>query len=66
MTDIITQLLAGMGIDEKRELFEALRAAIAADLAGWDADERPTCCPRCNYTGVVRKGHNADGSKRSI
>ncbi len=64
MTDIITQLLAGMGIDEKRELFEALRAAIAADLAGWDADERPTCCPRCNYTGVVRKGHNADGTQR--
>lgn len=64
MTDITAQLLAGMGIDEKRELFEALRAATAVDLAGWDADERPTCCPRCNYTGTVRKGRNADGAQR--
>lgn len=64
MKDIIAQLIGGMTIDEKRELFEALRAAIAADLAGWDAGERPTCCPRCGYTGLVKKGHNADGAQR--
>lgn len=64
MTDIIAELVAGMSLGEKRELFEALRAAIAEDLAGWDADERPTCCPRCGSARVVRKGRNADGTQR--
>lgn len=52
-----------MPLAEKRELAEALREAIAEDLAARSRSE-PERCPRCGCPSFVRKGRDAGGAQR--
>lgn len=62
MTDIIGEV-ARMTLAEKRELADALRCAIAEELAARGSAE-PERCPRCGCPEFVRKGRDASGSQR--
>ena len=57
----VKALIAGLTLDEKRELAEQLRAAIADELA---APGEPDRCPRCGCPAFVRKGRDAGGGRR--
>lgn len=52
-----------MTLAEKRDLADALREAIAEDLALAGRGE-PDRCPRCGCPSFVRKGRDAGGSQR--
>ncbi|MGO5316117.1 IS1595 family transposase [Paraeggerthella hominis] len=51
-----------MTLEEKRELADALKSAIAEDLAASRGE--PDRCPRCGCPAFVKKGHDASGSRR--
>lgn len=55
--------IAKMTLAEKKELAEALRRAIADELAAGAAGA-PERCPRCGCPTFVRKGRDASGSQR--
>lgn len=59
----IMDQVATMPLAEKRELAEALRRAIAEDLAAC-AQGEPDRCPRCGCPAFVRKGRDASGARR--
>jgi transposase-like protein len=47
---------------QKVELLDALKRAIAEELAKKDND--PDCCPHCGSPKFVKKGHGKDGRQR--
>lgn len=59
----IMDQIGTMSLVEKRELAEALRRAIAEDLAA-SACGDPDRCPRCGCPVFVRKGHDGSGAQR--
>lgn len=61
MDGIIDQVRR-MPLAEKRELAEALREAIAEELASGAGE--PDRCPRCGCPAFVRKGRDAAGRQR--
>lgn len=61
MDGIIDQVRR-MPLAEKRELAEALRQAIAEELASGAGE--PDRCPRCGCPAFVRKGRDAAGRQR--
>ena len=61
MDGIIDQVRR-MPLAEKRRLAEALRQAIAEELASGGGE--PDRCPRCGCPAFVRKGRDAAGRQR--
>ena len=61
---MILQQIKKMGIAEKRELLERLKALIAKKMAGSALAGTPKRCPRCKSLSFYCKGHDACGLKR--
>ncbi|RRF98653.1 MAG: IS1 family transposase [Coriobacteriaceae bacterium] len=64
MDSMILQQIKKMGIAEKRELLERLKALIAKKMAGSALAGTPKRCPRCKSLSFYCKGHDACGLKR--
>lgn len=64
MDSMILQQVEKMGIAEKRELLERLKALIAEEMAGSAPAGEPQRCPRCGSEDFCRKGHDAHGLQR--
>ena len=64
MDPMILQQIKKMGIAEKRELLERLKALIAKKMAGSALVGTPKRCPRCKSLSFYCKGHDACGLKR--
>ena len=64
MDPMILQQIEKMGIAEKRELLERLKALIAKKMAGSALAGTPKRCPRCKSVSFYCKGHDACGLKR--
>ena len=64
MDSMILQQVEKMGIAEKRELLERLKALIAEEMAGSALRVAPDRCPRCGSSDYIRKGHDAHGLQR--
>ena len=64
MDPMILQQIKKMGIAEKRELLERLKALIAKEMAGSALAGTPKRCPRCKSLSFYCKGHDACGLKR--
>lgn len=64
MLEIILQEMEGLSLEEKRELIQATKAAVARELCKGAADAAPQACPWCESPSFIRKGHNHDGSQR--
>ena len=64
MDPMILQQIKKMGIAEKRELLERLKALIAKKMAGSALAGTPKRCPRCKSVSFYRKGHDACGLQR--
>ena len=64
MDPMILQQIKKMGIAEKRELLERLKALIAKKMAGSALAGAPKRCPRCKSLSFYCKGHDACGLKR--
>lgn len=62
MTKIIDHI-EELAYAEKLDLLEALKAAIAEEIAGRSAKE-PVVCPWCGSSHYVKKGLDQDGSRR--
>lgn len=62
MIDMILHQAEGLSLCERRELIEALKATVLAELAG--PEGVPTECPRCHHAHVVRRGKDPDGCQR--
>lgn len=62
MDEIIARIIPRLTRDEKVELVNALRSAIAEEIAGSTGD--PGACPRCGCGGFTRKGRGRDGGQR--
>ena len=63
MKKIISEIILGMSRAEKVELLEALRGAIANELAQ-GAQGKPASCPHCGCPAFVRKGRGRHGEQR--
>lgn len=61
--NIASRFILQLTCEEKMELLEDLKAAIAEELAGRRTDE-PTPCPRCGCPGFSKRGRDADGAQR--
>ena len=64
MDPMILQQIKKMGIAEKRELLERLKALIAKKMAGSALAGTPKRCPRCKSLSFYCKGHDACGLQR--
>jgi transposase-like protein len=64
MDPMILQQIEKMGIAEKRELLERLKALIAKKMAGSALAGTPKRCPRCKSLSFYCKGHDACGLQR--
>ena len=64
MLDIILHEMEGLSIEEKSELIDATKAAVARELGRAAGDAAPEACPWCGSSSFIRKGHNRDGSQR--
>jgi transposase-like protein len=64
MLDIILHEMEGLSLEEKRELIDATKAAVARELGRAAGDAAPEACPWCGSSSFIRKGHNRDGSQR--
>lgn len=58
----VAAAIGKMPLAEKRGLLEALKAAIAVEIAGPAAE--PSRCPRCGCERAVRRGRDASGAQR--
>lgn len=63
MLEIIRQFVPQMTHGEKLDLMEALKAAIAREIAAEGGPEAGAC-PRCGCGGAVRKGRDRKGRQR--
>lgn len=63
MLEIIRQFVPQMTHEEKLDLMEALKAAIAREIAAGGAPEAGAC-PRCGRGAAVRKGRDRKGRQR--
>lgn len=59
----ILEHVAKLSREEKMELLEAVRNALAEELSG-GARDAPRTCPRCGCEAFVRRGRDADGGQR--
>ena len=64
MLDIILHEMEGLSLEEKRELIDATKAAVARELGQAAGDAAPEACPWCGSSSFIRKGHDRDGSQR--
>lgn len=64
MDSMMLQRVERMGIAEKRELLEGLKALIAEQMAGLAPAGSPERCPRCGSADFCRKGRDAHGLQR--
>ena len=60
---IVSQFVSQLTCEEKIELLEDLKAAIAEELAQGRTGE-PAACPRCGCPSFVKRGRDADGARR--
>ena len=63
MKNIVSQFMSQLTYEEKIELLEDLKCAIAHELAS-KSDDEPQICPRCGCASFVRRGRDTDGSQR--
>lgn len=66
MLEIIEQFVPQLTLEEKKAMVEALKAAIAHDMAAAASGEIPMQCPRCGCAHTVAKGKGADGKPRRL
>jgi len=64
MDPMILQQIKKMGIAEKRELLERLKALIAKEMAGPALTGESKRCPACKSLSFYCKGHGAHGLQR--
>lgn len=63
MKGTVSRFVSQLTHEEKVELLEDLKAAIAEELAASAAGE-PTACPRCGCPSFSKRGRDGDGARR--